>query len=181
MRSQDKFNKAYNYQQSWFSWYDTQVFCDDIVTAAYCTGEPSYIHVQNDYDNNGLALRFCDRYFHLGTLQGIYDQASTGGNPHDLSEYENRARAWITTMMRIKWIGGLLPQQAIYPDTPGFRYVESASESKYLAKNYAVTIAPVKTLSNPSNYAWYAMAEWVQQKSSNYPQRPQTPQDLAST
>lgn len=176
--SPDNFDKAYSYQQSWFSWYDTQVFCL-ADTVGYCANEPSYIAVENNFDKNGLALGFCDRYFQLGTLQGIYNEASSGGNPYDLSEYENRARAWITTMMRINWIAGLVPQKVRYPGQALFNYVESASQTKYLAKNSGDAAAASKTLNNPSNYAWYAMAQWVQQKSGNYPQRPQTPDELS--
>nr|POF17945.1 hypothetical protein CFP56_13356 [Quercus suber] len=172
------FNKAYGYQQSWFSWSDTQVYCLADNDAA-CLNEPSYITVTNDHDRDILTLGFCDRYFTLGTLDGIYNEASKGGNPNDLSEYENRARAWITAILRVKWIAGLTPQRIKYPRSPFLRYVESASQAKFLAKLSLADAAPKKTIENPSNLAWYAMAQWVQTKSGDYAHRPQVPDDLA--
>ena len=90
---------------------DTQVFClpDDV---GYCQDEPGYIAVENKYDKNGLALgehrfiswcrnnvfannrvAFCQRYFSLGKLKDVYNEASKDDSLiWDLSNYENRAR-----------------------------------------------------------------------------------------
>ncbi|KAF2718585.1 hypothetical protein K431DRAFT_348568 [Polychaeton citri CBS 116435] len=179
-RSQIKniFRNAYAYQQHWYSTYYTQVFCvgDD---EGYCASEPSYIAIENQYDKDGLAMAFCARYFNLGSLQPIYDSASTGVNSYDLAQYENRARAWITALIRVKYIAGLTTQMTRYPGQQGFRNMESASETKWLAKGHNKDDHQRrKTLNNPSNYAWYAMAQWVQERRKNYPNYPQVPNDL---
>lgn len=170
------FNRAYGYQQHWYSRRNTKVFClGDKV--GYCNGEASFIAVERKFDNDGLALGVCERYFRLGTLDGIYKSAQNGDARFDLSAYENRARAWITAIMRIEWIANLTAPLVIYPgNIPGL--AESASQVKYMAKNFPVSDSNLRVIRNPSSYAWYALAQWVQQKSGNYAHRPQTPTNL---
>lgn len=69
-------------------------------------------------------------------------------------------------------------QQIHFPDTNSLQYAESASQVKYLAKISDDGAARFKTLANPSNYAWYALAQWVSQKGHNYIVGPQVPDDL---
>jgi hypothetical protein len=171
----ERFERAYQYQQSWFSWYDTQVYCSSDLENV-CTKELGYIWVANGGKNDYLALSFCDRYFRLGTLQDIYDESSKGDRLHDLGSYENRARAWITAMMRINWIrkSNEVTYQFITYDGRK-RLAESSSEAKYLAKSnggYKYPDVVTRPFLNPSNYAWYALAQWVQEKSGDYPQEP---------
>ena len=84
-------------------------------------------------------------------------------------------------MMRIRWIADLEPKNFLHPDLRVLRKAESASQVKYLAKNdFHLGLDNTKhAIANPSNYAWYAMAQWVQQKSGHYVHKPQTPKDLA--
>jgi hypothetical protein len=144
--------------------------------------EPGFIWAQNVDKNNHLSLSFCERYFKLGTLEGIYDMASKGSGRSDLSEYENRARAWITAMMRINSIRGtdsMAPQFVVYDGRT--RFAESSSETKLLAKSNGGFIRNgyvSKPLLSGSNYAWYALAQWVQQKSGEYTQQPYVPEDI---
>ncbi|KAM0716044.1 hypothetical protein Q7P37_008558 [Cladosporium fusiforme] len=171
-----RFDRAYKYQQSWLSWYDTQVYCTNDLEDV-CTREPSSIVVNNGDKKHYLALHFCSRWFKLGTLRGIYDIAQSGNGRHDLSNYDNRARAWITAMMKIDWIGGgMKPPTVTYP-TGRQDFVESSAQAKWITKSFGVRQVdwdgPQK---NPSNYAWYALAQWVQQKSGDYPQKPYVPE-----
>lgn len=176
----DKFSRAYNYQQSWFSWYDTQIYCASDLEEICTNKEPGYIWVTHADKKNYLSLSFCQRYFKLGTLQGIYDNMSKRDSAHDLSTYENRARAWITAMMRIDWIQGSDPVASEiikYGGRP--RMAESCSEAKYLTKSKGgYPDRTPQSLKNASNYAWYALAQWVQQKSGHYPQQPYVPDDV---
>lgn len=183
MIAPDKFDRAYKYQQSWFSWYDTQVYCSSELEDVCTRKEPGYIWTANGGKNDYLSLAFCERYFKLGTLQGTYDVASKGDNPHDLSAYENRARAWITAMMRMSWIRGTDKVASRIVDCDGRqRFAESCSEAKYLAKSkggfpdrHQGSHEPIISA---SNYAWYALAQWVQQKSGHYPQQPYVPDNV---
>jgi len=171
-------DKARTYRQHWYQAADTDIICradghDD------CKNEASFIAVNNDLKGNeGIALSFCQRYFSMGTLLHIYQEASQGGQKHDLSQYDNRGRAWITAIMRIKWIAGLTAPTVTFPGYSDGK-AESASQAKYVAKNYPVTDPAKYAIRNPSSYAWYAMAQWVRKKSGNYPHQPQTPVDLA--
>jgi hypothetical protein len=178
----DKFNRAYKYQQSWFSYYDTDVYCTSDLEDVCARKEPGYIWTENAKSNKEyLKLAFCERYFKLGTLQGIYDLTSADDQRSHLNEYENRARAWISAMMRISWIRGsdnMVPQLVRYPERSSPpRFAESASEAKLLAKSNGGYSPQSKPLESPSNYAWYALAQWVQKKSGDYPQQPYVPDD----
>jgi hypothetical protein len=181
----DKFTRAYKYQQSWFSYYDTDVYCTSDLEDVCARKEPGYIWTENAKSNKEyLKLAFCERYFKLGTLQGIYDLTSAGDQRSHLNEYENRARAWISAMMRISWIKGadkVGPQFVRYPQTNSpIRFAESCSEAKLLAKSnggFDEGSPQTTTLLSASNYAWYALAQWVQQKSGDYPQQPYVPDD----
>jgi hypothetical protein len=84
-----------------YHWWDTQVFCVDD-DKGFCSWEPGYIAVDNKFDKYGVALGFCKRYFSLGKLKDVYNSAKGDARRKwDLSEYENRARPWITTSK--KW------------------------------------------------------------------------------
>lgn len=181
----EKFGRAYGYQQSWYSWYDTRVYCARDLEDVCTKKEPGYIWVENsDGDKKKyLSLAFCDRYFKLGTLEGIYDATSKSQRANDLSEYENRARAWITAIMRINWIRKSDPVGSQLVNYGGRRqFAESCSEAKFTAKSNGgygegEALSP-NPLLNASNYAWYALAQWVQQKSGNYAQQPYVPDDV---
>jgi hypothetical protein len=176
----DKFNRAYGYQQSWFSWYDTQVYCSSDLEDVCTKKEPGYIYVANSDEKQAyLSLAFCERYFKLGTLQDIYNSASKGDDPHNLGSYENRARAWISAIMRVSWISGSDEVTYQVVDYDGVdRYADSSSEVKYLTKYDGSANKGSRPLLSPSNYAWYALAQWVQQKSGDYPQQPYVPDDV---
>jgi hypothetical protein len=84
-------------------------------------------------------------------------------------------------MMRISWVRGsdnVVPQVVRYPEkTSQPRFAESASEAKLLAKSNGGYSPQSKPLESPSNYAWYALAQWVQQKSGDCPRQPYVPDD----
>lgn len=82
-------------------------------------------------------------------------------------------------MLRIDWIGGKMVSPVVtYPDRRQ-DYVESSSQAKWITKGLGYRQNRDEgPLNNPSNYAWYALAQWVQQKSGDYPQKPYVPRDL---
>ena len=191
LSSADNFYNAYEYQQHWYSWKDTHVYChDNTLKPDDCNNDPGHIVVENDHRGDGLALAFCDRWFELKKYKDAFDQASKDDTKmYDVSQYDNRARAWITAMMLVKTIGTypqingktVMKHQAIeYPGSPrGVRYyVNEASQAKFLSKHSQDRTKFIKTLSNADNYAWYAMATLVQGRIGEYPWRPLSPKDL---
>lgn len=64
----EKFDRAYKYQQSWFSWYDTQVYCSSELEDVCAKKELGYIWTSNGGKKDYLSLSLCERYFKLGTL-----------------------------------------------------------------------------------------------------------------
>ena len=129
---------------------------------------------------------FCHRYFLLGKLKDTYNEASNDNSKKwDLRNYENRARPWITTMMRIKTIGKwpgkpLIPKKTKFPNQTFKKFVSSGAQARFLSKNadYFDEFTDVKTWANPDNWSWFALAQYVTYRLGNYPSWPQTPDDL---
>lgn len=66
-----------------------------------------------------------------------------------------------------------------YPDNPlREQYVLGAAQAKYLAKHAKDPFQLAKTWSNADNWAWYALATYVQGRTGEYPQRPLVPKEL---
>jgi len=162
--------------------HDNSLYQDD------CANDPGSIVVKNDFNGNGLALLFCNHWFSLPRLKDAYSGARGGKYPADISQYDSRARPWITAMMLVKTIGtfpslGGKPRMGYrkikYPDNP-FRdqYVLGAAQAKYLAKHVKDLLQNVKIWSNADNWAWYALATYVQGRIGEYPQRPLVPKEL---
>ena len=147
--------------------------------------------VRNDWKGDKIALGFCDSWFRLKSLKDAFDSEKDQYQKYDVGEYENRGRAWITAMMLVKTIG-THPKTAIgdkpamdyikitYPGSGNLHYVTSAAQAKFLAKLSRDDFRYIKTQQNPDNYAWYALAAYVQGKIGEYPWRPLVPDDLPS-
>ena len=70
-------------------------------------------------------------------------------------------------------------QKIAYPNSNKIKlYVTEAVQAKYLSKHSEDGNVYSKVLSNPENYAWYALATYVQGKLGEYPWRPHSPKDL---
>ncbi|KAH8586688.1 hypothetical protein B0O99DRAFT_701024 [Bisporella sp. PMI_857] len=190
----DVFLKAHNYKDHWWNLHDAQVFCgrkpatpaDDGNVCEKAPGTAQYIVVQRKGGKgNSLALIFCDRWFGLGTLDGITNHVPTS-KKWSLSHYENRARSWITAMVQMpsintwnsklmKFTGILFPTR----DQNVFihQYIIRAEQVKYLSKLHPKEDA-MQIVLNPDTWSWYALASFVQDKIGDYPHRPLVPKDL---
>ena len=88
-------------------------------------------------------------------------------------------------MMRItsigRYPGQMTPVKSKFPGERFQRFVVSCSETKFLSKNSQPYFDPdgaVKTLANPDNWSWFALAQYVTHRLGNYPSQPRTPDDL---
>jgi len=140
---------------------------------------------------NTPGIAVCDSWFRLGTLDGMYEQASSDfENKFNLHYYDNRARAWITAIFLLlprMWPSDMSYQRSLFPTPDTSKYtwqnVNSAAQAKYMAKiaqMAGIDTAYAITTLNPDNWAWYALASYVQERLGEYSHKPQVPLMLSS-
>lgn len=144
---------------------------------------------QECYNGDGLTLLFCSHWFSLPLLNDAYSAARSSKYLADISRYDFRARPWMTATMLVKTIGTfptdsddkpIMGHRKINdPDDPfRKRHVLGAAQAKYLSKYIQDQAQLIKTLSNADDWAWYALATYVQGRTGEYPQRPLVPKEL---
>lgn len=172
----------------WIHRKDTHIYChDNSLYEGDCASAANSVVVQNDYNGRGLTIIFCNHWFSLGKLKAAYNSARGGNKKFDLRQYDNRAVPWLSALFQIDTVSTfpkvdnklvMRNRKIKFPNSPFQQWVSDPAQVKYLSKYYRAPVQQLLTWSNPNNWAWYALATYVQQKLGEYPHRPLSPKEL---
>ncbi|GIZ45672.1 hypothetical protein CKM354_000882900 [Cercospora kikuchii] len=159
---------------AFFLGWRLHVRCDDPKNECSCfDGTETEAYTMHD-DKYKDQINFCPRYFELKSLeQAVHADKKDQKNFDVIKKYWNRSCVWAHEILHVSWLG--TPANPIWPYMQD-QQIEKGGiwwrayrvlDVKYLA--YSRKAQPWEAINNPQNYAFFALANYVQEVKGFYP------------